>query len=277
MSETTITSIEYVDPCPGMKGDDVITSTCTKCAGTGTVDYGNVTVSRNIGGHNVNDRWCFDCGGNGDLKRTVKNMRAAARREHKALVARQAESAAQAAERDVWAAAHPGLATRLAIVFAEVSGNNDADERAAYAAADRYGDFIVSLASRAQYRSLTEGQTDAIAKALTEYDARITAEAERADAQRYFGAEGDKVAVTGTVITAITVEGYHGSSRLIVVEGSGEFEGVTAKAFGTAASLWETERGDVVEMTGTIKGHEEYQGTKQTTLTRTKIKALSAA
>ena len=64
---------------------------------------------------------------------------------------------------------------------------------------------------------------------------------------------------------------------MLVIEGTGEFAGVTFKTTGTGATLWETEKGQAVEIVATVKKFAEYNGTPQTVLTRSKIKALASA
>lgn len=279
MSETTTTTttVEYVDPCPGMKGDDEVVSECGKCLGTGEVNYGNVTfvVHDRKGNFVGSRRTCFDCGGSGKYVRKVKNIRAAERRR----VNEQNKANTRAAEAKVavgaWAAQYPALAARLAAISVECTEGTESG----YAAANRYGTFIVDLANQTTYRPLSERQTEAVVEALAKYDARVAADEEKAAGQRHFGAEGEKFTATGKVVTSMTVDGYaYGSSdRMVIIEGTGDFEGVTFKTTGSGATLWETERGDVVEVTATVKRHSEYNGTPQTVITRAKIKVLASA
>lgn len=95
-TDPTPAAREYVDPCPGMKGEDVITSECGRCFGQGVVNYGNVQLAKHLSnGAVVKDRYCFECGGSGTISRKVKNIRAAARREIKAAVEREQKAAAR--------------------------------------------------------------------------------------------------------------------------------------------------------------------------------------
>lgn len=280
-STETTSTVEYVDPCPGMKGTDEVVSECGKCLGTGEVNYGNVTfaVTDRSGRVVGTRRTCFDCNGTGKHVRLVKNIRTAERRRVREANAIAQKAADAKVRRDGWALAHADLAERLAAISDECWGNGGQDEMAAYAAADRYGDFIVSLAHQSTARPLTDAQVTAVVEALAKYDARMAAAEAKAAGQRYFGAEGEKFTATGTVVTSMNVDGYaYGSTdRLVIIEGTGDFAGVTFKATGSGATLWETERGDEVEFTATVKAHREYRDVPQTVITRAKIKVLANA
>lgn len=274
MSENT-TTVEYVDPCPGMKGDDTVVEDCGKCLGSGQVSYGNVTFAKNTGHGSVEARWCFDCNGTGKYVRKVKNIRSAERRR----VNEQNKAIAAAAEAkvavDAWAAQHPTLAARLAAISSECTEGTEAG----WDAAKRYGNFITDLAHQTSYRPLSDAQVEAVTKALAEYDERTAADEAKAASQRHYGTTGEKFTATGTVIVSMNVDGYaYGSiDRMVIIEGTGEFEGVTFKATGSGATLFDTERGDSVEFTATVKKHAEYKDTPQTVVTRAKIKVLTSA
>lgn len=283
MTENTTTTTEYVDPCPGMKGDDEVRSTCGKCLGDGVVHYGNVVFAVRTSTGTVSRRTCFDCNGSGVYVQKVKNIRAAARREHKRLVAVVAEQAENAARLVEWNAAHPALAARLAAVHAEVyidSKNEEAIYAARNAGEAKYGAFVMQMASDAAWKPLTENQAAAVVTALDKAEVKAAAAATKADAARYIdGVEGDKVEVTGTVVVSMSVDGfaYGSTSRMVVVEGTGEYAGITVKMTGAAASLYETERGDTVRITGKIKDFREYNGTPQTVLNYAKAAVLATA
>lgn len=109
---------------------------------------------------------------------------------------------------------------------------------------------------------------------MTGEQARKKLEAEQRAQQRasvqFAGEVGEKLTVTGTVTRLRAVEGSYGyqpkTSLLIILEGGG----VVAKMFTTAAWAWEIEQGDGITVTGVVKDHEDYQGIKQTVLTRPK-------
>lgn len=252
---------------------------CFKCLGRGGFEV--------FAG--IHNGVCYSCNGSGfnqksydDEVAAAKAIKARQRREARRLAKIEEERAAADAVRAAWAEANPVLAARLAAVFAEVYLDG-ADEMAVYAARNageaKYGDFVMQMANYASYKGLTENQTVAVAAALDTAEAKAQAQAERVSAQRYLDADKDaKVVVTGNVAVAMTVDGYMGAStRLVIVEGTGDFAGVTFKMMGTGATLWEAEKGDVAEVTATVKDFSEYNGTKQTVLTRAKIKALATA
>lgn len=233
---------------------------------------------------------CFQCNGTGIYKRYDSEEQAVkivkrrfadrARRERK-----EAERMAKMeADRAAWAEANAEVAADLAAIVAEFEGigSEEAYYDARRAAEDRWGGFVVELAVTAHVRALSEKQTTAVAEAIARQRARnAEREAEQA-AQRYYGAEKDKVTFTGTVTVASGFETNYGYSTqynaLLVFAPEGEeFAGVTFKATGTGATLFEASKGDKVEVTGTIKRHDEYQGTKQTVLTRARVKVLVAA
>lgn len=116
------------------------------------------------------------------------------------------------------------------------------------------------------------------AEALTMHavwEAKQAEQAAKLAAQRYAGEPGDKLPpVTGVVARALTIEqqfGYRTThSRLVIIEGTGPDEGITLKTFGTSNWHWDTEEGQTVTVTGSVKAHEEYAGTKQTVIIRPK-------
>ena len=87
---------------------------------------------------------------------------------------------------------------------------------------------------------------------------------------QYFGAVGEKITLAGRVVRLVATESHYGyapsTSMLVIVEAGT----AVAKMFTSAAWAFDVEEGDEVTITGTIKDHEEYQGTKQTVLTRPK-------
>ncbi|MFD7161310.1 hypothetical protein ACFV9C_42460 [Kribbella sp. NPDC059898] len=247
----------------------------------------------------IHDGICFQCSGSGVRSKVGADVQDAVRRAKRRISDRARRARASEAEADAaaeaartWRAANADLADMLDAINAEYA---EADHFAANlattmdeinAARDhvdaKWGDFIHSKANQVLNleRPLTDQQTaavvDAIAKAL---DAQA-AEQARQDAQRYYGTEGDKIVATGTVAVSMSVEvrasySYTGvaTKRLVIIEGTGEFEGVTFKVFGTGKTLWDTERGQDVDVRGAVKEHSEYDGTKQTVLTGAKVMA----
>lgn len=71
----------------------------------------------------------------------------------------------------------------------------------------------------------------------------------------------------------ILVNGQYGSTGIHkLVDGSGN----QFTWFASGSTEWMRE-GDVADVTGTVKSHEEYKGVKQTVLTRCKVKALAVS
>lgn len=219
---------------------------------------------------------CFQCRGTGYSKRyeSVEDIvRIAKRRQaDRARRARKEQERLEAmeAERTAWVEANADLAARLAEIAAPFEQDINVAYDAQQAANKRYGDFVTSLAHQSLFRSLTEAQTTAVAEAIAKADERHAEAETKAASQRYF--EGDKVVGgTGVVVVRTSVQTQFGLSCLVVIEGTDEFEGITFKAFGSGATLWETAKGDKVSVTASVKDRSEYNGTKQTVLTRAKI------
>ncbi len=107
---------------------------------------------------------------------------------------------------------------------------------------------------------------------------RLTADRERereasryeaAQAVEHVGTVGEKVTLTGVVRTAMRVDGYtyRSPDSVMLVVNCG-----TAVAKMTTAAAWAypLKVGDPVTITGTVKAHTEWNGIKQTVLTRPK-------
>jgi hypothetical protein len=85
----------------------------------------------------------------------------------------------------------------------------------------------------------------------------------------HVGVVGDKITLTGTVRTAIRVDGftYHSPDSILIILDCG-----TAVAKMTTAASWayQVKVGDPLTITGTVKAHTVWNGVKQTVLTRPK-------
>jgi hypothetical protein len=89
-------------------------------------------------------------------------------------------------------------------------------------------------------------------------------------ASQWIGTEGEKVTVTATLVDVVTIEhefGYKYLHKLVDEAGN------IVKWFCSGRSPWDDGRGGYAKgetrtVTGTVKGHGEYRGTKETTLTR---------
>lgn len=88
---------------------------------------------------------------------------------------------------------------------------------------------------------------------------------------RWYGNVDDKIEFTGTVLVAARFEGHYGSSIVLVV-GTDAGEVFKTTYTGRSDAIWALAVGDTCTLTGTVKDHTEYNGDKQTVLTRVKVK-----
>lgn len=189
---------------------------------------------------------CFKCGGSGVIgalgteDQARKWAHKTATRRAKAAAKKQAEKAAVQSARDAWYDEHPG-------VFDTLMEMSLADNRLAH-------DLIQ------QEYPFTEKQAALVLRMVEAYK-------KPKPESHYVGQVGDKVSVSGKIINVRNIEGFYGPSRLIVVDAGGEI----VKTFSTARWVWDAEVGQEVNLSGTVKSHEEYNDTKQTLLTRTKV------
>ncbi len=85
----------------------------------------------------------------------------------------------------------------------------------------------------------------------------------------YIGSYGEKVTRTATCLTNTAIDTDYGTTSLIVLRTT---DGDLIKMFTTAAN--QPDAGDVIEVTATVKGHEEWKNNKQTVVTRPKFKEV---
>lgn len=97
----------------------------------------------------------------------------------------------------------------------------------------------------------------------------VSATREERPASAWLGSIGEKVTITGVVITALTVDGYaYNTTQMLVVIDAAP---TIAKVYTSAAWADEISVGDQVTITGTVKAHETWRDEiHQTVLTRTK-------
>lgn len=119
------------------------------------------------------------------------------------------------------------------------------------------------------------GEAERQAKADVEAAEKAALAEARRDASHYLdAAEGEKVEASGTVVLAHTYEamsynGFGTEAKRIVAVDCGE--GVTVKMFTAAAWSFAARKGDEVTIAGTVKSHGEWEGVKETTLTRPRL------
>ncbi len=104
---------------------------------------------------------------------------------------------------------------------------------------------------------------------LTAARAREAPRQEAAQAVDHVGTLGEKITLTGVVRTALRVDGYtyHSPDSVLLVVDCGT---AVAKMTTSAAWAYPVKVGDPLAVTGTVKAHTEWNGIKQTVLTRAK-------
>jgi len=92
----------------------------------------------------------------------------------------------------------------------------------------------------------------------------------------HVGVVGDKITLTGTVRTAIRVDGftYHSPDSILLILDAGP---AVLKMTTAASWAYQVKVGDPLTVTGTVKAHTVWNGVKQTVLTRPKKLDLPAA
>ncbi len=236
------------------KPEKVVRIPCMRCGGCGIfAHYGK----------------CFRCGGNGaDPKERTWGFPVDWTDEEiviwvNARDARNAKARERAAEKRA-AEADKVLNENLAKYpgLAEAMERNDLPP------------FADDILFKARRFPLTEKQAAVVLRIVDEADERAVQAAERdaAKATKKWIAEiGDKVEVEVTVALTRTIDTQFGVAVLVLFETA---DGDVLKTFGTAAWLWDVEKGDKVLVKGTVKDLETYEGLKQTVLTRTKGEAM---
>ena len=84
------------------------------------------------------------------------------------------------------------------------------------------------------------------------------------------GRVGEKVTVTGRVITAITVDAFDEMSpdrRLVILNRGSD----TIRTVSTADWAYQVQRGDLVTITGAVQAHTEHDGRPRTVLARSRL------
>ncbi|MFT4284590.1 MAG: hypothetical protein QM598_07140, partial [Protaetiibacter sp.] len=138
------------------------------------------------------------------------------------------------------------------------------------------GDYVTNLKACLRAPYVDHRHMGIVVSAVAAYERMIgtrtrkDAEAQEKPPTRFAGTLGEKLTITGTVTRLRAIEGTFGyrprPSMLIVVD-AGE---TVAKMFTSATWAWDVEQGQTLTVTGVVKAHEDYQGTKQTVLTRPK-------
>jgi hypothetical protein len=109
-----------------------------------------------------------------------------------------------------------------------------------------------------------------------DWDEALDEDAERTRhaAQKYLGEVGEKLSIEGYVTTAFSFTNQMYGNTTLVVEVTTD-DGCIVKTLGSGQSLWSAKllkkNHTRVTFSGTIKGHEIYDGDKSTLLTRAKL------
>ena len=142
--------------------------------------------------------------------------------------------------------------------------------------------YVANLKACLRAASVSHRHLGITVSAVAAYERMIGDRVQRQNVEKarkesaYAGEVEQKLTVTGTVTRLKPIMGHYGgrptTSMLVVVE-----SGTTvAKTFTSAAWAWEVAQGDEVTITGTVKAHEEYNGAKETIITRPKRIAPAA-
>ena len=212
------------------------------------------------------------------LTRRVKDK---ARRDAARKAKLEAEAAAAQAALGAWSATHPELAAAalkyVALGFCshtEPGGVPCREDRcigeAYYAIRETHSDTLFALAWTATWRALDARETADFAfevERQAKRDAAREAQAAKAAAKQWLGAEGQKITVTGALAKPIHIESEWGTSTLYKVTTA---DGDVVTWFRSGWFDWEA--GEVVTLTGTVKALTETEKYgKETQLTRCKV------
>lgn len=140
-----------------------------------------------------------------------------------------------------------------------------------------HGDYVANLKIIAKGETVGPRNIGILASAPLSWaratERELRHRAERAEVRNeYFGKKGDRVTLTVQVKSIREFDGNYGVTTLYTMVTRHNF---IVKWFASHATLGETANDTWYVIRGTIKGHEEYQGTKSTMLTRCKVLADS--
>lgn len=250
----------------------------------GTKIYHDYTCSR-CGGRGGSEAWihtgwtCYDCGGTGrtDKPRIIKEYtpeyRAkldaqAAKRREKAMAKAREENVALQAE---WKASKGFVNDRIYVVGIKDSFDLKDSIKAA---GGRYNEFPGWYFSEPheEFKTIEISAEESLIE--NEYgrlewrnDIRQTVEARMpANPSEHIGSIGDKIALDAELIRISFYDHKFGTTWIYSFQDADE-----NVLIWKTSSCQDIERGDKIRLRGTIKGHDEYNGVKQTVLTRCKI------
>jgi hypothetical protein len=213
------------------------------------------------GGQGGSEAWkftgytCYRCGGQNSMSRevytakvyTAKRLeqinRAADAKAERAAVRQRAEVRAKRLAFIRWAKLHGKLIGRI-LTHAKPEG----------------ADFISDLAGKLhRHWILSDAQLAAAERVVDAREQRI----EQDKASRHVGNIKDRIDFEGIVEFVTYREGHYGTTTIV------KFRDLDGNVFTWFASGYlQYNKGDRVQVRGTVKKHDEYKGVKQTVLTR---------
>ena len=131
-------------------------------------------------------------------------------------------------------------------------------------------------------KGLSPKQADWVAKMVEEEPRREQAAQERREARQRADAASTHVGTVGERLRGVEAVvdfvrdldgGMYGPKRLVKLRTAG---GDVLVTFSTSEWVWSAERGQQLILDFTVKAHDEYEGTAQTTITRAKAKEVGA-
>ena len=119
----------------------------------------------------------------------------------------------------------------------------------------------------AEIEATRKAREEAEAREREEAEKQAQREAEERAKSQYIGTIGDKIEIKATYLYTAWFEGFYGTTYIHNFKA-----GDNAIIWKTSNGLMEVDENSEVTLKGTIKEHSEYNGQKQTVLTRCKIK-----
>lgn len=132
-------------------------------------------------------------------------------------------------------------------------------------------DYVWNLKVSLSQDAITLKMTGFAASAVSAYDREQTKRVKQSlpDASTHVGSAGQRLKLEGLTVTSVRVtEGYYGTTTIL---------NMTDKAgnvfvWFASGKLEDFQAGDVVSGVATVKKHDSFNGTKQTVVTRAKLK-----
>lgn len=126
---------------------------------------------------------------------------------------------------------------------------------------------------KAKAKPLTEKQAAfvmSLADQIVNLKAKRIESEELAAATKHVGTIGEKITVEATLTFTKVIQGHYGSKLLMNFK---DADGNCLVWWNSGSKFWDIEQGAKVTLTGTVKDHGDYNGTKQTTLLRCRLEA----